>query len=262
MGGVQARVTNAMNRKLVGPVSMGEVRSALFQIDPSSAPGPDGMTAAFFQTYWDVVGFDITSAISSFMHSRKFLKGMNHTHLVMIPKVQCPTNMTQLRPISLCNVAYKILAKVLANRLSHILPSVISPNQSAFVAGRVITDNIIIGQEIFHFLKNQRYGRKHNVAIKLDMSKAYDRVEWIFLELIMAKMGFCQRWISWMKECMASVSYSFLLDGQATWYIKPTRGLRQGDPLSPFLFLICSEGLSAMMQKGELDQSIKRSEDM
>lgn len=257
MGGVQARVTNAMNRKLVGPVSMGEVRSALFQIDPSSAPGPDGMTAAFFQTYWDVVGFDITSAISSFMHSRKFLKGMNHTHLVMIPKVQCPTNMTQLRPISLCNVAYKILAKVLANRLSHILPSVISPNQSAFVAGRVITDNIIIGQEIFHFLKNQRYGRKHNVAIKLDMSKAYDRVEWIFLELIMAKMGFCQRWISWMKECMASVSYSFLLDGQATWYIKPTRGLRQGDPLSPFLFLICSEGLSAMMQKGELDQSIK-----
>lgn len=124
------------------------------------------------------------------MHSGKLLKGMNHTHLDLIPEVQCPTNMTQLQPISLCNVAYKILAKVLANRLSCVLLAIISPNQSAFMAGRVIADNILIGQEVFHFIKNQRYGRKHNVAIKLDMRKAYDRVEWIFLEQIMAKMGF------------------------------------------------------------------------
>lgn len=144
----------------------------------------------FFPKYWDVVGPDITNAIRSFMHLGKLLKGMNHTHIVLILKVKSPVNMTQLRPISLCNVAYKNLAKVLANRPSKVLPAVISPNQCTFVPGRVITYNILIGQELFHLLKNHRHGRVKNVAIKLDMSEANDRVEWVFMERIMLNLGF------------------------------------------------------------------------
>ncbi|KAG5561218.1 hypothetical protein RHGRI_004294 [Rhododendron griersonianum] len=255
--GIQSKVTTEMNARLIRPIFIGEVKTALFQMKPSTAPGPDGMTVGFFQKYWDVVGREITDALRSFMFSGKLLKGMNHTHIVLIPKVKCPVNMTQLRPISLCNVAYKILAKVLANRLSKVLPAVVSPNQCAFVPGRVITDNILIGQEIFHHLKNKRGGRCHNVAVKLDMSKAYDRVEWIFLERIMLKLGFHLKWVGWVMECLKTVSYSFLLDGQISGYIKPSRGLRQGDPLSPFLFLLCGEGLSVMLQKGEMERSIK-----
>lgn len=142
-----------------------------------------------------MVGRDLTDAIHSFMFSGKLLKGMNHTHVVLIPKVKCPVNMIQLRPISLCNVAYKILVKVLANRLTRVLLAVVSSNQCAFVPGRVISDNILIGQEMFHHLKNCRGGRKHSVAIKLDMSKAYDRVEWAFVEKIMLNMGFHFGWL-------------------------------------------------------------------
>lgn len=106
-------------------------------------------------------------------------------------------------------MAYKIFAKVLANCLSRVLPIVMSANQCAFVLGRVITDYILIRQEIFHYLKNRRSGRVHSVAIKLDMRKAYDRVEWIFLQRIMLRMGFHPTWVRWMKECLQTVSYSF-----------------------------------------------------
>ncbi|KAF7133128.1 hypothetical protein RHSIM_Rhsim09G0148600 [Rhododendron simsii] len=129
----------------------------------------------------------------------------------MIPKVQCPMNMGQLRPISLCNSVYKVLAKVLVNRLQRFLPEIISNSQSAFVGGRMISDNIILVQEALHYMKNQRYGGNRSVAMKLDMSKAYDRVEWGFVEAIMHKMGFSGVWIGWIMGCISSVSYSILL---------------------------------------------------
>lgn len=186
-----------------------------------------------------MVGHDVVDVVRSVFHSRKLLRGINHTHITLVPKVKCPMNMTQLRPISLCNVTYKILSKVLANRLCVILPTIISENQSAFVSGRYIMDNILIGQEVLHHLKNKRKGQKYEMATKMDMSKAYDQVEWIFLEKIMLKMGFDQRWVQWIMECISPISYSVIVNGEATSYIRPSRGIRQGDPLPPYLFLIC-----------------------
>ncbi|KAF7147810.1 hypothetical protein RHSIM_Rhsim03G0079300 [Rhododendron simsii] len=253
---VDRRVTSRMNRFLTRPISFNEVKTAVFGMDPGSAPGPDGMGASFFQNFWPMVGPNIVEAVRTYCHSRHLLRSINHTHIVLIPKVQCPMNMGHLRPISLCNSVYKILSRVLVNRLQRFLPKIISESQSAFVGGRLISDNIIVVQEAVHYMKSCRNGSNRSVALKLDMSKAYDRVEWGFLEAIMRKMGFTEVWIRWIMGCISSVSYSLLLDGQVSGYIQPSRGLRQGDPLSPYLFLLCAKGLSEMFRNAEVQRLI------
>ncbi|XP_010468816.1 PREDICTED: uncharacterized protein LOC104748941 [Camelina sativa] len=164
--------------------------------------------------------------------------------------------MTEFRPISLCNVCYKIISKVLCFRLKRFLPSLVSETQSAFVSGRLITDNILVAQEMFHGLNTNPRCKSEFLAFKTDMSKAYDRVEWDFLEAVMVKLGFDRKWISWIMWCVSSVSYQVLLNGQPRGYIKPQRGLRQGDPLSPYLFILCTEVLIANIKKAEREHRI------
>lgn len=190
------------------------------------------------------------------LNSGKILKSINLTHIALIPKIKSPECLSQFRPISLCNVLYKIVSKLLSNRLRSIMPLIISDSQSAFVPGRLISDNILVALEMLHSLKNRRRGGSKFMAIKLDMNKAYDQVEWGYLEAIMIKMGFNLQWTSLIMECISSVSYSVLLNGDPKGWIMPKRGLRQGDPLSPFLFLLCAEGLSALLRKAESDRII------
>jgi len=159
--------------------------------------------------------------------------------------------MAEFCPISLCNVSYKVISKVLSFRLKKLLPGLISETQSAFVAGRLITDNILIAQENFHALWTNPACRKKYIAIKTDMSKAYDRVEWSFLQALMLKMGFAQKWVDLITFCISSVSYKILLNGSPRGYIKPSRGIRQGDPISPFLFILCTDALVANLKDAE-----------
>ena len=133
---------------------------------------------------------DITQAVLSCLNSSSILKSINHTFITLIPKVKNPERVSEFRPISLCNVIYKIVSKVIANRLKPYLNSIISETQSAFIADRLIPDNVLIAFESLHHMKTG-YSRKTSfMAIKLDMSKAYDRVEWAFLEKILLKMSF------------------------------------------------------------------------
>ena len=249
-------VTKAMNAELAGVFTRSEVDLALHQMAPLWAPGPDGMPPIFFQHFWHSIGDDVAMAVLSCLNSGTFPASLNHTYITLIPKTKSPERVTEFRPIALCNVLYKLISKVLANRLKSVLPIVISESQSAFQSDKAISDNILVAFETLHHMKNKKTGKEGYMAMKLDMSKAYDRVEWIFLESLMLKMGFNDRLTRLIMECVRLVSYSILVNGEPRGNIIPTRGIRQGDPLSPYLFLLVSEGLNGLLQqvvsRGEL----------
>ena len=184
------------------------------------------------------------------------LANLNHTFITLIPKVKKPEFVSEFQPISLCNVLYKFFSKVLANRLKKILPNIITEYQSAFTKSRLISDNILVAFESLHSMQRHT-GKDDNMTIKLDMSKAYDRVEWVYLEAVMRKMGFAERWVRLMMTCITSVSYSILINGEPKGMVVPTRGIRQGDPLSPFLFLLCTEGLNGLISQAANRGNIK-----
>ncbi|XP_013589029.1 uncharacterized protein LOC106404232 [Brassica napus] len=204
---VPTTITGAMNDNLTAPVSEWEVKLALFAMHPEKAPGPDVMTALFYQKLWDIVKEDLTLMVNKFLFEGTMANRLNDTNICLIPKTTKPTKMAQFRPISLCNVSYKIISKLLCQRLKKVLPGLISETQSAFVAGRQISDNNMIAQEMFLALRTKPSGRSKRMAIKTDMSKAYDRMEWSFIEAAMRKMGFSETWIIWIMRCITSVKY-------------------------------------------------------
>ena len=161
-----------------------------------------------------------------------------------------PSRVNQFRPISLTNFNYKIIPKILSNRLKPLLHKIVSPMQSAFLKGRFIHDNTILVHEFFHFMKQKR-GNGSLVALKLDMEKAFDSMEWNFLLKILELLGFQPTWINWINQCITTSSFSILLDGAPFGKFFPSRGLRQGDPLSPFLFILGSEILSRLLLREE-----------
>jgi hypothetical protein len=190
---VDRRATSDMNNALLKEFMVEEIGVALNQMAPLKAPGPDGFSASFFQKNWAVIGDEVSRVVLYFLNNGVLNKELNLTYIALIPKVANPSCVTEFRPISLCNVLYKLVAKTLANRLKLVLNDIISPNQSAFVPDRLISDNILAAYETLHTMQSRMWGKVGYMAVKLDMSKAYDRVEWDFLEAIMCRLGFVER---------------------------------------------------------------------
>jgi hypothetical protein len=240
-------VSQSMNDILIREFTGVEVEEALKKMASLKALGPDGLPPLFYQRYWLVVGPDVTRCVLSCLNSGQLLTSINHTFITLIPKVKNLERVTEFCSISFCNVINKLVSKVIANRLKTILPKILSASQSAFVPGRLITHNVLVAFETLHHMHTTKIGRDGAMALKLDMSKAYDRVEWVYLESIMRKMGFHPRWVSMIMMCISTVSYSLLVNGEPHGYFNPTRGLRQGDPLSLYLFLLFAEGLHSLI---------------
>ncbi|KAL0294502.1 UNVERIFIED_CONTAM: hypothetical protein Sradi_6884200 [Sesamum radiatum] len=199
-------ITETEAEALVLPVSPDEVKQALFDIDESKAPGPDGYSAGFFKAAWPVIGGEVTRAIRDFFQTGRLLKQVNATLISLIPKV---------------------ITKILVQRMRGILDTLISPSQNAFVPGRAIGDNILLAQELF-----SGYNQKHlppRCALKVDLRKAYDTVEWDFLTAVLVLFGFPEQFIQWIVECVTTPSFSVCLNGAPHGFFKGARGLRQGD---------------------------------
>lgn len=246
-----------MNAALLAQPTLEEVQVATFQLGASKAPGPDGLSGLFYQSHWEIIKVDIHRAVLHFFSSGILPPSLNRTAITLIPKTPNPESLDQYRPISLCNYAYKIFSKVLANRLKPLLPMLITEEQSAFVAGRQIQDNVLIVQEVIHQLKTRQRRCHFKAILKLDMQKAYDRVEWDFLRDYLLRLGFHSHWVQLIMQCISTPSFSIKMNGEFLPTFHPTRGLRQGDPLSPYLFIIVANLLSFLIRNAMNMGSLK-----
>ena len=189
----------------------------------------------------EVLGF-----FREFHDQGRFVKNLNASFLVLIPKKQTVEDFKDLRPISLVGGLYKILSKVLANRIKRVLDKVISKSQNAFVKGRQILDAVLIANELVDSTMRRK---EQGLVCKLDIEKAYDSISWDFLYQVMNWMGFGSQWVRWIKWCISTASFSVLFNGSPTGFFPSSKGLRQGDPLSPYLFVIGMEVLSCLLNR-------------
>lgn len=181
-----------------------EISTALKQMYPTKASRPNGMSPISFQKYWHIVCSAVTQTLLQALNLGLIPPNLNHSNIVLIPKNKQPLRVADYRSISLCNIFYKIISKVIANRLKVFLPNLISELQSAFVPRRQITDNILVTYEIVHFLRRKDKGKKGYMSIKLDMNKAYDKVEWDQQESTLSSMEFPTKLTSLIMQCIKS----------------------------------------------------------
>jgi hypothetical protein len=222
---LECRVSTEMNEMLMRSFTTEEVTTALKQMSPHKAPGPDGFSAGFYQDNWEVVGEEVCNSALAILNSGVVASELNFTYIALIPKTTNPVRVTEFRPISLCNVFYKLISKVIANRLKGVLHNLISMYQSAFILGRLITDNILAAYETLHSMHTRMWGKEGYMAIKLDMSKAYDRVEWDFLEAILRRLGFMEKWVNLIMMCVRTANYAILVNGNPVGHIYILRGV-------------------------------------
>lgn len=214
---------------------------------PDKTPGADGLPVLFFQRFWHLIQEQVTNAMMVFFNTGYILKDFNHTLITLIPKSDSPQSIKDFRPISLCNVFQKIISKVIVNRLQPIMQDLIAPTQNGFIKGRSTNDNIFLASELMTHIHKAKKIKTKWCALKLDISKAYDRLSWQFIDFVLTAMKFPAHWIQLIKQSFTTVSYTLLFNGHFTGSFHPHRGLRQGDPLSSYLFLLCSNVLSCLL---------------
>ncbi|CAJ2651715.1 unnamed protein product [Trifolium pratense] len=234
------------NAMLLAPFDEVEVKDIIWSCDGNKSPGPDGFNIMFFKSRWSIVKKDVMNFLGEFHEKALLPKALTASFLTLIPKKDHPQDLFDYRPICLIGSLYKILSKILANRLKRVLGKLISKCQSAFLPQRQILDGVVVLNEVMDLAKRSK---DSCMLFKVDFERAYDTVSWGFLERMMIKMGFSEGWLNWMRACIFQSSMSVLVNGSPTEDFIIGRGLRQGDPLSPFLFLIVAEGLAGMMKK-------------
>ena len=232
------------NRALIAPFSLAEIEVVVKESDGNKSLGPDGFNFTFFKEFWYLLKHEVRMMFDQFYANEVLPKSFLSYFVTLIPKVKVPVSLKEYRPISLLGSLYKFLSKVLATRLSKVMNSIISGSQSAFLKGRHLVDGVLVVNEVVDLAKQTK---RECLILKVDFEKAYDSVDWGFLEYMMRRVGICDKWVRWMKACVFGGNMSILVIGSPTEEICVRRGLKQGDPLASFLFLLVAEGFSGLM---------------
>ncbi|KAF7803052.1 reverse transcriptase [Senna tora] len=228
---------------LILPPPISEIRSVTFSLPPLKAPGKDGFHVIFFQKSWDIIQHSLFNEINKVFSSSSIPKEWGETLISLIPKIDNASKPSQLRPIGLCSSHYKILAKILANRLKPFLPNLISPFQGAFQKEKHTSDLFISAHEIMHSM-NKSQSKNGWLILKIDLHKAFDTISWSFINSMLSRFNFPSAFINLISSCISSVDYTLLFNGKLSNNFSPKRGIRQGDPLSPYIFILAMEYLN------------------
>jgi hypothetical protein len=248
-------VTDDINALLTVLPSHLEIKSAVFALNRDSAPGPDGFGAYFFQHYWEIIKHDVIQAVLEFFTTSWILPGFNSNIIALLPKSPNASSIDQYRPIAMANFKFKIISKIIADRLASLMPNLISMEQKGFIHGRDIKDCLCIASEAANLLHNKSFGG--NVALKIDITKAFDSLEWSFLLKVLKLFGFNAVFCNWINVILQSAFLSVSINGKSHGYFNCSRGVRQGDPLSPLLFCLAedvlSRSISRLVSQGKLN---------
>ena len=226
----------------------------LFKLNPNKSPGPDGLTSRFYSAAWHTVGKEVTGAILKFFEQSHMPTATNSTILTLLPKFSEATEIKDYRPISCCNTLYKVVSKLMVAKLKPLLPSIILPNQSAFIKCRELLENCVLASEIIS--GDHRNKGPKRLSIKIDIAKAFDTVKWDFILACLEDLDLPTVYLCWIKECISTIAFSVGINGSLHGFFRGTKGIRQGDPLSPYLFGLAMNVLSHMLNKAALEGRI------
>lgn len=235
------------SRNMISHPQPSEIEKTIFKLNPNKSPGPDGLTSGFYKAVWPILGSEVTAGIRSFFFNGFLPYSSNATILTLVPKHSGASAISDYRPIACCNTLYKVISKLLVKRLKPLLPSLILPNQTAFVQGRLLVENTVLASEIVHGYHKDRGPKR--ITLKIDIAKAFDTLNWDFLFNCLQGLHIPVMFLHWLHACVTSLSFMIGFNGSVHMYFKSSRGLRQGDPLSPYLFVIAMNCLSLMLDK-------------
>lgn len=232
-----------------------EIKGTIDTLPLNKSPGPDGFCVEFLRASWDTVGADVISAIEEFFRNGRLLRDLNTTTIVLISKTDVAAKLGEFRPISCCNLVYKIITKIITNIMKPILQKSISKNQAAFLKGRILGENVILASELIRNYKSSSCPR--SCMLKVDIRKAFDTLSWDFVIKILEARDFPPLFVTWIRECVTSPRFSVAINGELAGFFLGKKGLRQGDYISTYRFILALEALSRMLEEAVISGDIR-----